>query len=94
MGPRHISDNINNEPMSMERKSSIGLMARVIVTIITLAGFLTGSLIYIAFFAPNYNLLQQLVVFLVAFILAITVVAITWITWAGRRGMMRGMWLL
>jgi len=81
MGPRHISDNINNQPMSMERKSSIGLMARVIVTII-------------AFFAPNYNLLQQLVVFLVAFILAITVVAITWITWAGRRGMMRGMWLL
>ena len=78
--------------MSMERKSSIGLMTRVIVTIVTLAGFLAGSLIYIAFFAPNYNLLQQLVVFLVAFIVAITIVAIAWVTWAGRRGMMRGMW--
>ncbi len=80
--------------MTVERKTSVGLMPRVIITIITLAGFLSGSLIYIAFFAPNYNLLQQLVVFLVAFILAITVVAITWVTWAGRRGMMRGMWCL
>ena len=78
----------------MERKTSVGLMARIIITIITLAGFLAGSLIYIAFFAPGYNLLQQLVVFLVAFILAVTVVAITWVTWAGRRGMIRGMWLL
>ena len=71
----------------MERRIPSGMMARIIVTIITLAGFLAGSLIYIGFYAGSYNTFQKVVVFLVAFIIAITVVSIAWVTWAERRGM-------
>lgn len=79
--------------MSLERRTQTGLMARIIVTIITIAGFLAGSLIYIGFYAGGYNTFQKIVVFLVAFILAITVVSIAWVTWAGRRGIIHvGEW--
>ncbi len=73
--------------MSMEPRIQTGIMARIIITIITLAAFLAGSLIYIAFFANGYDLFQKIVIFLVALILAVTVVSIAWVTWAGRRGM-------
>ncbi len=78
--------------MSMEPRTPGGIVARIIVTIITLAGFLGGSLIYVAFYTGGYSLFQKLVVVLVALIVAVTVVSIAWVTWAGRRGMIRGMW--
>jgi hypothetical protein len=71
----------------MEKRTQSGLMARIIVTIITISAFLSGSLIYIGFFAGGYSLFQKIIVFLVALILAVTVVSIAWVTWAGRRGM-------
>jgi len=69
-----------------------GMLERIILTIVTVAGFLIGSLIYIAFYTEGYNLFQQIAVFLVALILAITIVSILWVTWAGRRGMLRTWW--
>jgi len=65
-------------------------MVRVVLSIITLAAFLSGSLIVVAFFT-DYNWFQKLVVVLVAMIIAFAALAIVWVTWAGRRGMM-GWW--
>jgi len=77
----------------MEPRGSAGVIARIIATIITISAFLCGSLIFVAFFAAGYDLFQKIVVFLVALILAITVVSIAWVTWAGRRGMIHvGHW--
>ena len=56
---------------------------------IVLAGSLVGSLGYVAFYAKGFSLFQQLVVVLIAFIVAIAILSIVWITWAGRRGWMR-----
>ena len=69
-----------------------GLVWRIIVTIITLAGFLAGSLDYVAFYTSGFSLFQRVVVVLVAFIISVTIVSIAWLTWAGRRGMIRGEW--
>jgi len=68
-----------------------GLMARVVLSIITLAAFLTGSLIFVGFYTSGYDLFQKIVVVLVAMIIAFAALAIVWVTWAGRRGMM-GWW--
>ncbi len=69
-----------------------GLVWRIVLTIITLAGFLAGSLIYVAFYTSGFDLFQKIVVVLVALIISVTIVAIAWVTWAGRRGMIRGEW--
>jgi hypothetical protein len=69
-----------------------GLVWRIVVTIIALAGFLAGSLVYVAFYTSGFSLFQKVVVVLVAFIISVTVVSIAWVTWAGRRGMIRGEW--
>jgi hypothetical protein len=66
-------------------------MLRVILSIITLAGFLAGSLFYVAFYAVGFSPLQDFVAVLVAMIIAFAILAILWVTWAGRRGMM-GWW--
>ena len=67
-----------------------GLMIRVVLSIVTLAAFLAGSLIFVAF-GGNFNLFQQVVIVVVAMIIAFAALAILWVTWAGRRGMM-GWW--
>ena len=71
------------------------LMARAVASIVTLAAFLAGSLIFVGFYTSDYDLFQKIVVVLVAMIIAIAALAILWITyagrWAGRRGMM-GRW--
>ena len=69
-----------------------GLVWRIIVTIIALSGFLAGSLVYVAFYTSGYSPFQKFVVVLVAFIISATIVSIAWVTWAGRRGMIRGEW--
>ena len=68
-----------------------GLMVRVVLSIITLAAFLTGSLIFVGFYTSGYDLFQKIVVVLAAMIIAFAALAIVWVTWAGRRGMM-GWW--
>ena len=72
-----------------------GLMARAVLSIITLAAFLAGSLIFVGFYTSAYDLFEKIVVVLVAMIIAIAALAILWLTyasrWAGRRGMM-GRW--
>ena len=77
----------------MEKVSQMqrGLMARVILSIIMLAAFLAGSLVFVGFYTSGYDLFQKIVVILVAMIMAFAALAIVWVTWAGRRGMM-GWW--
>ena len=61
---------------------------RTVLTVLVLAGALVGSLWYVAF-GGKFSTFQGFVVVLIAFIIAIAIVSIVWITWAGRRGMMR-----
>ena len=68
-----------------------GLMLRVILSILILAGFLVGSLIYVGFYTDGFSTLQKIISVLVAMIIALTILAVVWVTWAGRRGMM-GWW--
>jgi hypothetical protein len=65
-------------------------MIRIVLSIITLAAFLSGSLLFLAF-GGSFNLLQQVVIVIVAMIIAFAALAIYWVTWAGRKGMM-GWW--
>jgi cation transporter-like permease len=69
-----------------------GLVARIVLTIITVSAFLVGSLIYVAFYTDGFTLFQKIVAVLVALILAVTIVSIAWVTWAGRRGMIKSWW--
>jgi len=66
-------------------------MVRIILSIITLSGFLVGSLIYVGFYTAGFTLGQRVIVVLVAFILAVTAISVMWVTYAGRRGLM-GWW--
>ena len=77
----------------MERVDQMprALMVRVVLSIITLAAFLAGSLIFVGFYTSGYDLFQKIVVLLVAIIVAFAALAVLWVTWAGRRGM-RGWW--
>ncbi len=68
-----------------------GLLWRTVFTILALASFLIGSLVYVAFYTSGYTLFQKIAVVLIALIAALTVISIIWVTWAGRRGMMRWM---
>jgi hypothetical protein len=74
-------------------KMATGLMWRIIGTIIVLAAFLIGSLIYVGFYAGSFDLTQKVIVVLVAIILAFAAIAIMWVTFAGRRGWMRDHWV-
>jgi len=68
-----------------------GLMLRVILSILIFAGFLVGSLVYVGFYTEGFSTLQKVISILVAIIIAFTILAVVWVTWAGRRGMM-GWW--
>src|SRR3989442_13727147 len=85
--------NSSSRRFQMEKVSQMqrGLMVRVVLSIITLAAFLAGSLIFVGFYTSGYDLFQKIVVILVAMIIAFAALAIVWVTWAGRRGMM-GWW--
>ena len=63
-----------------------GVVWRIIGSIITVTALLVGSLIFVGFYAPDYNLGQRVIVVLVALILAIAALAIIWVSFAGRRG--------
>lgn len=77
--------------MQKVERWSLGILWRIIGTIIIFAGFLAGSLIYIGFYSKG-NALQDFVVVTVAVILAIAAIAILWVTLAWRRGWMPGRW--
>ena len=62
-------------------------MLRVALSIITLAGFFVGSLLYVGFYAPGLRWFQAIIVLLVALILAAACLALLWLPWVGRRGM-------
>jgi len=78
--------------MQQVEKTASGMILRIVATILVFTAFLVGSLIYVGFYASSYDLFQKIIVVLVAFILAIATVAIMWVSWAGRRGWMRGRW--
>jgi high-affinity Fe2+/Pb2+ permease len=78
--------------MQQVEKTASGMMRRIGATILVFTAFLVGSLIYVGFYASSYDLFQKIIVVLVAFILATATVAIMWVSWAGRRGWMRGRW--
>lgn len=78
--------------MEHVERTAKGAVLRIVGSIIILAGFLVGSLIYIAFYTSGFSLFQKVVVFIVAFIIAVAAIAIMWVTWAGRRGWIRGWW--
>jgi len=78
--------------MEQVDKTAGGIVSRIIGTILTLAAFLVGTLIYVGFYTNGYSLFQKIVVFLVGFILAIAVVAVMWVAWAGRRGWIHDRW--
>lgn len=78
--------------MEKVEKMAGGLMWRIIGSIVAFSGFLIGSLIYVGFYAHGYDFTQKVIVVLVALILAVTAIAIMWVTFAGRRGWMRDRW--
>jgi len=78
--------------MERAEKMAEGLMWRIIGTILAFSAFLIGSLIYVGFYATGFDLGQKVIVVLVALIIAFAAVAIIWVTFAGRRGWMRGRW--
>jgi hypothetical protein len=78
--------------MDKVERWSQSLLSRIIGTIIVFAGFLVGSLIYVGFYAKDYNPFQDFVVVAVALIIALAAIAIMWVTFAGRRGLMISKW--
>lgn len=66
-------------------------MWRIVFTILAGTAFLVGSLLYVAFPGRSFDTFQKIVIVLVALILAAAAIGIVWVTWAGRRGMMRWM---
>ncbi len=78
--------------MQQVEKTASGMILRIVATILLFTAFLVGSLIYVGFYDGSYDLFQRIIVVLVAFILATATVAIMWVSWAGRRGWIRGRW--
>ena len=78
--------------MERAEKMAGGLMWRIVGTILAFSAFLIGSLVYVGFYTTGFDLGQKIVVVLVALIIAFAAVAIMWVTFAGRRGWMRGRW--
>ena len=73
-------------------RAAHGVVLGIIASIVTLAAFLVGTLIFVGFYTHGYSPFQKLVVFLVGFILAIATISIMWVAWASRRGWIRGRW--
>ncbi len=78
--------------MQQVEKTASGMILRIVATILVFTAFLVGSLIYVGFYASSYDLFQKIIVVLIAFILATATVAVMWVSWAGRRGWIRGRW--
>lgn len=88
-----ISYRLSVKGMEKAQRMAWRILWRAAATIITLAAFLVGSLIYIGFYAPHYSFGQDVIVVLVALIVALTAVAIIWLSWVGRRGWIPNRWM-
>jgi len=81
----------NDTAMEKLEKWSVGMLWRIIGTIIVFAGFLVGSLVYVGFYSKG-GVFQDFIVVAVALIVALAAIAIMWVTFAWRRGWMPGKW--
>jgi len=59
-----------------------GLGTRAAVTIIVGVGWLVFLIIFLAFYAGNYSVWQNLAVFLASMLIAGGTIAIMWVAWA------------
>jgi hypothetical protein len=74
----------------MPRKSiPPGMTWKIVLTLLIMAVFLIGSLVYVGFYANGYSLFQKIVVFLIALIAAGVIISIMWVVWAGSKGLIR-----
>lgn len=73
-------------PQKINPKEMVG---RIVFTITVAALFLIGSLLYVGFYSAGYTLLQKIIVVIVALVIAWAIIAISWITWAAKHGMMK-----
>lgn len=64
------------------RSSLFGIMPRVALSIIVVFGWLIFTTIHIAFLAKYFNLFQNIAIFIVASLLGIAILAVTWASWA------------
>jgi len=56
--------------------------SRVAGTIIVGVAWLAFTILFLAFFAGNFDLIQNLAIFAVSIIVAIAIIAVMWIKWA------------
>ena len=68
--------------MEQAPRKSTGLLVRIVLTILIGTGFLSGSLIYAAFYAAGHDWPQRIVVVLVGLILTVGSISLVWVTWA------------
>lgn len=68
--------------MEPPSRKSTGLLGRIVLTILIGTGFLSGSLIYAAFYAAEHSWFQRIVVVLVGLVLAVASISLVWVTWA------------
>lgn len=68
--------------MEQAPRKSTGLLGRIVLTILIGTGFLSGSLVYAAFYAAEHTWFQRFVVVLVGLILAVGSISLVWVTWA------------
>lgn len=72
---------------------AMGVLWRIIGTIIIFTSFLVGSLVYVGFYTNGFSFGQRIIVVLVALIIAFASIAIMWVTWANRRGWIPRKWM-
>ncbi|MDE1865940.1 MAG: hypothetical protein KGH94_04870 [Candidatus Micrarchaeota archaeon] len=61
-----------------------GMVGRIIATILIIALFVGGSLLYVAFYSSGFTLFQKIVVVIVAFIAGAALISILWVLWSAK----------
>ena len=64
------------------------MVMMVVISILIPTVLLIGSLLYVAFFATAFNLLQKIVVLLVALIVSLVAESLLWVICASKKGLM------
>jgi len=67
---------------SFSRIVTMDFASRVIGTVIVLFGWLAFIVLYLAFFADNFDFWQRAAIFIASGAIVIAIVAIFWIRWA------------
>ncbi len=63
-----------------------GLALRVAISIIVFFGLLIFPIIYVAFFASSYSLIQQIAIIVVALLVGIAILGAMWASWGIKFG--------